>query len=269
MLSFPSQVSTNVNTAAATTASANVEHAQRPQAATDVSLQSRPVVEVDEDGEPSATVSAEDITTEQLGQHHQRFVGIINRRISRVSRVSPSKSNPRKYSRGSPNKINYIAQIRASNNPAVSLAKQHRYGADRNHFRYVSNFNTIKSTKKVSPVPKNVGHQQLPTSSDGPQSSANEHVFRERGRIELSLPRLQSHMSVLQQVAKSSKRGTGDDAERRVKHVKVKVDQDVFSERWIVVTSINYPTVDVRKLASIPGWKVVVVGDLKTPKDWR
>ena len=40
-------------------------------------------------------------------------------------------------------------------------------------------------------------------------------------------------------------------------------------EKWIVLTTINAPTDDVKKLASIEGWKVVVVGDTKTPADWR
>ena len=40
-------------------------------------------------------------------------------------------------------------------------------------------------------------------------------------------------------------------------------------DKWIVVTSINSPTEDVKKLAAIEGWKVVVVGDTKTPADWR
>ena len=39
-------------------------------------------------------------------------------------------------------------------------------------------------------------------------------------------------------------------------------------DKWIVVTTINYPTDTIRKLAAAPGWKVVVVADLKTPKDW-
>ena len=40
-------------------------------------------------------------------------------------------------------------------------------------------------------------------------------------------------------------------------------------DKWIVLTTINKPTGDVKKLAEIKGWKVVVVGDTKTPKDWR
>jgi len=40
-------------------------------------------------------------------------------------------------------------------------------------------------------------------------------------------------------------------------------------DKWIVITSINYPTNDVKKLAEIPGWKMVMVGDTKSPKDWR
>lgn len=40
-------------------------------------------------------------------------------------------------------------------------------------------------------------------------------------------------------------------------------------DKWIVLTTINAPTSDVKKLAGIEGWKVVVVGDTKTPADWR
>ena len=40
-------------------------------------------------------------------------------------------------------------------------------------------------------------------------------------------------------------------------------------DKWIVLTTINSPTEDVKKLAQIDGWKVVVVGDTKTPVDWR
>ena len=40
-------------------------------------------------------------------------------------------------------------------------------------------------------------------------------------------------------------------------------------DKWIVITTINSPTADVKKLAGIEGWKVVVVGDTKTPADWR
>jgi hypothetical protein len=40
-------------------------------------------------------------------------------------------------------------------------------------------------------------------------------------------------------------------------------------DQWIVVTTINYPTQAVKKLASIPGWQLIVVADKKTPKDWH
>ena len=40
-------------------------------------------------------------------------------------------------------------------------------------------------------------------------------------------------------------------------------------DKWIVLTTVNLPTEDVKKLAGIEGWKVVVVGDTKTPADWR
>ena len=40
------------------------------------------------------------------------------------------------------------------------------------------------------------------------------------------------------------------------------------SDKWIVVTTINPPTDAVKRLATLPGWRTVVVGDSKTPKDW-
>jgi len=39
-------------------------------------------------------------------------------------------------------------------------------------------------------------------------------------------------------------------------------------DKWIVITTINSPTADVKKLAGIEGWKVVVVGDTKSPANW-
>ncbi|EPB66617.1 hypothetical protein ANCCEY_14291 [Ancylostoma ceylanicum] len=41
------------------------------------------------------------------------------------------------------------------------------------------------------------------------------------------------------------------------------------SNKWIVVTSINYPSKDVKRLASLKGWNLVVVADRKTPPDWH
>ncbi len=41
------------------------------------------------------------------------------------------------------------------------------------------------------------------------------------------------------------------------------------NDHWIVLTTINYPTGAVKKLAAQIGWHVVVVGDKKTPKNWN
>jgi hypothetical protein len=38
--------------------------------------------------------------------------------------------------------------------------------------------------------------------------------------------------------------------------------------KWIVVTSVNEPTEQVKKLASIDGYQLVIVGDTKTNKSW-
>lgn len=40
-------------------------------------------------------------------------------------------------------------------------------------------------------------------------------------------------------------------------------------DRFIVITSINYPTEAVKKWSKIEGWQVLVVADLKTPIDWH
>lgn len=40
-------------------------------------------------------------------------------------------------------------------------------------------------------------------------------------------------------------------------------------DKWIVVTTIQYPTPALKKLASLPDWQLIVVGDKKTPQDWH
>ena len=41
------------------------------------------------------------------------------------------------------------------------------------------------------------------------------------------------------------------------------------ASQWAVVTTINYPTEGLKKLAQLPDWHVVVVADKKTPTDWH
>lgn len=43
---------------------------------------------------------------------------------------------------------------------------------------------------------------------------------------------------------------------------------ETVATKWVVVTSINYPTKALIKLAQLKDWRVVVVGDKKTPHDW-
>jgi hypothetical protein len=54
-----------------------------------------------------------------------------------------------------------------------------------------------------------------------------------------------------------------------VTDVTMKLSTEEKNDKWIVVTTINYPTPAIQKLAKIDGWKVVVVGDKKTPKGWN
>jgi hypothetical protein len=42
-----------------------------------------------------------------------------------------------------------------------------------------------------------------------------------------------------------------------------------MSSQTIVITSIFLPTQAVIEFSKIPGWKLIVVGDKKTPKDWE
>lgn len=51
--------------------------------------------------------------------------------------------------------------------------------------------------------------------------------------------------------------------------VKKKPQVTELHDKWVVITTINLPTDDVKMLASMEGWKVVVVGDTKTPPSWR
>ncbi|XP_046377890.2 probable glycosyltransferase STELLO1 [Haliotis rufescens] len=64
-------------------------------------------------------------------------------------------------------------------------------------------------------------------------------------------------------------RGPDEDADMDSRHDSYTGKyQHITGDRWIVITTIAYPTSDVRFLAQVPGWKVVVVGDTKTPNDW-
>lgn len=47
---------------------------------------------------------------------------------------------------------------------------------------------------------------------------------------------------------------------------------DILPEKeskWIVITTINYPTKALKKLAALKDWHLVVVGDTKTPSGWH
>ncbi|GFR78229.1 conserved uncharacterized protein [Elysia marginata] len=44
---------------------------------------------------------------------------------------------------------------------------------------------------------------------------------------------------------------------------------ELLASHWIVITTVAPPTADVMFMASLPGWKVVVIGDEKTPASWR
>ena len=51
---------------------------------------------------------------------------------------------------------------------------------------------------------------------------------------------------------------SGDRAYRRV----------ATHSKWIVVTTINHPTKSLIALSQLKDWKMVVVGDRTTPRDW-
>ena len=56
---------------------------------------------------------------------------------------------------------------------------------------------------------------------------------------------------------------------RKLSNCRKKADPGVYAEHWIVVTSVQKPNNIIHDLANLEGWKLVVVGDLKTPSDWR
>ena len=43
----------------------------------------------------------------------------------------------------------------------------------------------------------------------------------------------------------------------------------LLQPRWVVLTSVNPPTQQVKTLCYLNGWHTVVVADLKTPKNWN
>jgi hypothetical protein len=42
-----------------------------------------------------------------------------------------------------------------------------------------------------------------------------------------------------------------------------------MTKQFIVITSIHNPSESIKKFSKIEGWEVIVVADLKTPKDWK
>ena len=54
-----------------------------------------------------------------------------------------------------------------------------------------------------------------------------------------------------------------------LKENKLKNSKLFNEEKWIVVTTINYPTEQCKILSRIKGFKFLVIGDQKTPKDWK
>ena len=80
-----------------------------------------------------------------------------------------------------------------------------------------------------------------------------------------NIPESQNWKESVLRVPKSAQRSVVP----RVPDCEMKADPGVHSEHWIVVTSIQGPAKTVGDLANIKGWKLLVVGDTKTPKDWR
>lgn len=52
-------------------------------------------------------------------------------------------------------------------------------------------------------------------------------------------------------------------------HIAYATIPEIQFDKWIVVTTIQYPTEALKKMAELPGWHLVVVGDKKTPKNWH
>jgi hypothetical protein len=42
-----------------------------------------------------------------------------------------------------------------------------------------------------------------------------------------------------------------------------------MSKKFIIITSINYPTKAIQEFSQFSDWQIVVVADLKTPQDWK
>src|SRR5438270_13052687 len=43
----------------------------------------------------------------------------------------------------------------------------------------------------------------------------------------------------------------------------------IAKKTFVIITSINRPSKAIHEFARWPGWHVIVVGDRKTPEDWR
>jgi len=48
----------------------------------------------------------------------------------------------------------------------------------------------------------------------------------------------------------------------------VRFENGSRSDNWVVCTTINPPSAALKKISGLQGWRLVVVADTKTPKDW-
>ena len=44
---------------------------------------------------------------------------------------------------------------------------------------------------------------------------------------------------------------------------------NLHSSNWIIVTTINAPSIGIQQMAALKEWTILIIGDKKTPANWR
>ena len=81
--------------------------------------------------------------------------------------------------------------------------------------------------------------------------------------------RYETTLSAVDEKGKTAWLKIGRDVDWSKIQQRPKPDKKEIHDRWIVVTSVASPTDQVKKLSKIKEWQLVVVADIKTPKDWE
>ncbi|CAH1773338.1 unnamed protein product [Owenia fusiformis] len=133
------------------------------------------------------------------------------------------------------------------------------------------NFNEF-DVKKESNV-KTVPQRKVPEVKENPSVGTFKNDFREEVDTKKAYDKKEVQVEEMLNSNKEPNVKRESDAGTQIKVAEVKekpsVDTIKNTDKWIIVTSIASPTEDIKSLATLSEWQLLVVADTKTPKDWH